>query len=355
MLFFVPPVGVKVICAATLTFLPRRSFRFVPWAPRSAQVERASEMRAAILKEQGATPEPGEFDDPPGAEDGVVVDVVLGGMNPVDLVTAEGVMGERPVPSVVGREGIGEADGKRYYFGGTIDPFGSLAERTLVDPVELIEVPVDLDPMLAVSFGIAGLAAWLGLEWRGQLQEGETVLILGASGVVGQLAVQAAKLLGASHVVAAARNEELLDLALELGADAKVNIDADGVDAIAERLQAETPDGGFDLIFDPLWGEPAAAALKTITMGGRMVHVGNSAGQDAPLRGRDLRGKQASILGHVNFNVPIDVRAPAFQTMCRHGAAGELRVAAKEYSLEDVAELWEAQKHAPHHKLVVRP
>jgi NADPH2:quinone reductase len=312
-------------------------------------------MRAAILKEQGTTPELGDFDDPPGAQDGVVVDVVVAGMNPVEIATADGVMGERPIPSVVGREGIGEADGKRYYFGATVDPFGSFAERTLVDPVELIEIPGDLDPGLAVSLGIAGLAAWLGLDWRGHLQEGESVLVLGASGVVGQYAVQAAKLMGASHVVAAARDEELLDRALELGADAKVNLDVEGVDELAERLRAEAPEDGFDLIFDPLWGDPAAAALKTIKMGGRMVHVGNSAGQHAPIKGRDLRSKQASLLGHVNFNAPIDVKAPAFQTMCRHAAAGELTVPVKEYPLDQVAEVWEAQQQGPHHKLVIRP
>jgi NADPH:quinone reductase-like Zn-dependent oxidoreductase len=311
-------------------------------------------MRAALLKELGGTPQVGDFDDPPGAEDGVVVEISVAGMNPVDLTTAAGVMGERPLPSVVGREGIGTAGGKRYWFQDTVDPFGSFAERTLVAPDELVEVPDGVDDGLAVSFGIAGLAAWLALEWRAQLREGESVLVLGASGVVGQVGVQAAKLLGAGRVVAAARNEEMLDHALELGADAVVNIDVDGVDAIRERLAAESRDG-WDVIVDPLWGDPAVAALKTIAMGGRLVHLGNSAGTEAEINGRDVRSKQASILGHVTFNVPTDVRAPAFQRMCRHGADGELRVEVKEYALADVAEAWEAQKTGPHHKLVIRP
>jgi NADPH:quinone reductase-like Zn-dependent oxidoreductase len=311
-------------------------------------------VRAALLKELGGTPQIGEFDDPPGAEDGVVVEVSVAGMNPVDVVTAAGVMGDRPLPSVVGREGIGEADGTRYWFQDTVDPFGSFAERTLVAPDELVEVPEGVDDGLAVSFGIAGLAAWLALEWRAQLREGENVLVLGASGVVGQIGVQAAKLLGAGRVVAAARNEELLDRALKLGADAKVNIDVDGVDAIRERLAAESGDG-WDVILDPLWGDPAVAALKTIATGGRLVHLGNSASTEANITGRDVRGTQASILGHVNFNAPTDVRAPAFQRMCRLGAAGELRVDVEEYALDDVAEAWEAQKTGPHHKLVIRP
>jgi NADPH2:quinone reductase len=313
-------------------------------------------VRAAILREQGTTPELGEFDDPPGAEDGVVVDVLAAGMNPIDLVTAQGVMGERPTPSVVGYEGVGEADGKRFYFMETVDPFGSFAERTVVAEQDLIDITdIDVDDGLAIAFGIAGMAAWLALEWRGKLQEGESVLVLGATGVVGQLGVQAAKLLGASHVVAAGRNRTLLDRAVELGADAKVNVDAEGVDAIADRLRAETPEGGFDLILDPLWGDPAAAALKTVATHGRLVHVGNSAGQQAPFTGRDLRSKQASILGHVNFNAPPAVKADAVQKMCRHGAAGELTVETQEFGIDDIADAWQAQQDGPDHKIIIRP
>ena len=83
-------------------------------------------------------------------------------------------------------------------------------------------MPDGLDPALAVCLGVSGLAAWLGLEWRGRLVAGETVLILGASGVVGQIGVQAAKLLGAGRVVAAARDATGLERAAALGADAVV-------------------------------------------------------------------------------------------------------------------------------------
>lgn len=307
------------------------------------------------MKEPGGTPSLGEFDEPEDDDDGVVVvEVSVAGMNPVDIATAAGIMGERPIPSVVGREGIGIRDGKRYYFEATVDPHGSFAERTLVDPDDLIEVPDGVDDGLAVSFGIAGLAAWLSLEWRAELKRGESVLVLGASGVVGQIGVQAAKLLGAGRVVAAARNEEMLELASELGADATVNIDADR-DEVQKRLAAEAGDAGYDVILDPLWGDPAAVALKSIASFGRLVQIGNSAGTESELTARDLRSKPAAILGHMNFTVPHEVKTKAFQQMCRHGAAGELRVEVEELGLEQVEDAWKRQKEGPHHKLVIRP
>src|SRR3954469_24784114 len=167
-------------------------------------------MRAAILRWYGAPPEAGEFDEPESANGSVVVDVVAAGLNPVDIRIASGAFygGSPPLPSVAGREGVGRTpDGELVYFDAPVAPNGSFAERTLVERANLIPLGADVDPGLAVAFGIAGLAAWLALQWRAQVREGETVLVLGASGVVGQIALQGARLLGAGRVVAAARRE----------------------------------------------------------------------------------------------------------------------------------------------------
>ncbi len=135
-------------------------------------------------------------------------------MNPVDIRIATGTFGlERyEPPYVAGKEGVGRrADGSLVYFEYSAKPFGAFAEQTRLEPGDGYPLPDGLDPALAVCLGVSGLAAWLGLEWRGRLAAGETVLVLGASGVVGQIAVQAAKLLGAGRVVAAARNPEWLE------------------------------------------------------------------------------------------------------------------------------------------------
>src|SRR4051795_6945879 len=186
-------------------------------------------MRAAILREYGKPPEPGQADAPTSSGDQVVLDVEAGGLNPVDIRMASGNFygGSPPLPSVAGREGIGRTpDGELVYFDRPQPPYGSFAERAPIDADSAIPLGADVDPALAVSFGIAGLAAWLALEWRAQLREGENVLVLGASGVVGQIAVQAARLLDAGRVVAAARSPEGLDRARELGADAVVSLAA---------------------------------------------------------------------------------------------------------------------------------
>ncbi len=311
-------------------------------------------MRAAVLEARGEPPHPGEFPDPEPAGENQVLDVLVAGLNPIDLAIAAGKVParEREHPSVPGLEGVGELDGRRYYFDTPVPPYGSLAERALVAPESLIEVPDGLEPGLAVSLGVAGLAAWLALTWRAELQPGESVLVLGASGIVGQLAVQAARLLGAGKVVAAARDEASLERARhELGADAVVQLGGEG--DLAEHLR-EAAGGGYDVVIDPLWGEPALAALAALNRDGRLISVGNSAGESAELAVRDFRNRLGRIIGHTNFQAPRELKGEAFAAMARHAAAGELRVPVEERPLEEVAAAWEEQAASPHHKLVLR-
>jgi NADPH2:quinone reductase len=310
-------------------------------------------MRAAVLEKVGGVPRVREFEDPSATDSGVVVDVDVAGLNPVDIATAGGLMGEIPIPSVAGREGIARLDGRRVYFERSLRPFGSFAERTLIDPSQVIEVPEGVADELAVAFGIAGLAAWLPLSWRAELAEGEDVVVLGASSVVGQIAVQAAKLLGAGRVVAAARDEGMLRRCRELGADETVSL-LGGREEIAERLR-EATGGGPSLVLDMLWGEPALAALDALAPRGRLVQIGNSAAPQAEVAPRALRRKLASILFYINFQAPLEAKAEAFQRMCRHAQAGELHVDVEVVPLDRIGEAWERQQAGPHRKLVIRP
>src|SRR3954447_5566908 len=221
-------------------------------------------MRAAILREYGKPPEPGQADEPTSSGEQVVLDVEAGGLNPVDIRMASGNFygGAAAPPRAArggggggGREGVGRTpDGELVYFDAPVAPHGSFAERTLVERANLIPLGADVDPGLAVAFGIAGLAAWLALQWRAQVREGETVLVLGASGVVGQIAVQGARLLGAGRVVAAARSAEGLDRARELGADAVVDVAA-AEGELVEALREASGGDGYDLVLDPVCGD----------------------------------------------------------------------------------------------------
>ncbi len=312
-------------------------------------------VRAAILSAYGDVPSPGEFDLPAAADGQEVVDVEVAGLNPIDVSLASGTFyaGAPALPYVVGREGVGRtAAGARAYFDGPVPPSGSIAARALVASSSLLPVPGDVDAGVAVACGIAGLAAWLALEWRAELRPGETVLVLGAGGTVGRIAVQAAKLLGAGRVVAAGRDAGTLADLASGGADATVQIDA--VDDLAAALR-DACEGGPNVTVDPVWGAPAAAAVDAAAFGARHVQLGQSAGATAELSSRSVRGKLMSILGHTNFAAPAEVKADAFARMVAHAAAGEIQVEVERVPLDAIADAWARQQAAPHHKLVIEP
>jgi NADPH:quinone reductase-like Zn-dependent oxidoreductase len=313
-------------------------------------------MRAAILRDYGATPELGEFDEPEPGGDRVVAEILAAGLNPVDLRRASGTFygPTPPVPCVLGTEGIARLpDGRRVYFDPPVAPYGSYAERTLLDPDTTFAVPDGLDEGVAVALGIAGLAGWLSLEWSAKLREGETVVVLAASGIVGQVAVQAARLLGAGRIVAAGRRADALERARELGADETLVLDEQ--DDLTEALQ-EATGGGPDITIDPLWGEPGVAAIKAAKRFTRHVALGQSAGAEATIANPDVRGRAMSIIGHTNYAIPLQDRHAAYERMAAHAAAGELTVEPLErVPLGDVASAWERQAAGPGTKLVVIP
>ena len=314
-------------------------------------------MRAAVLHSHGAVPEVGEFRDP-GSEDGAeLLELRAAALNPIDIRVAGGQfpLERYETPYVAGKEGVGaRADGSLVYFEYTRKPFGAFGERTLIEAGSGYDVPDGLEPELAVCLGVSGLAAWLGLEWRGRLAPGETVLVLGASGVVGQIAIQAAKLMGAARVVAAARDAEALERARNLGADALVSL-RDDVDDLSGSLRAASGGDGFDLALDPLWGDPAKAAIGAMKPFGRVVSLGQSAGAEATLTSQSIRSTPIDLLGYTNYTAGEERKAAAYAEMAGHAARGEITVRIERIGLDDVPEAWQRQGTSPHAKLVVVP
>lgn len=302
-------------------------------------------MYAAVVEEYG-TPRYREFQEPVAGAGEVVVEVAAAGVNPVDLSKAAGTFyaGRARLPFVAGGEGVGTlADGRRVYFDQPVHPSGSMAQRAGVVEAGLLPVPDGLDDGVAVALGIAGLAAWLPLAWRAGLQPGETVLVLGATGVVGRVAVQAAKLLGASRVVAAGRDAESLARAEELGADATVRFDHATTADLTDAFRAAAG-GDVDVIVDPLWGEPAVAALGALGTGGRLIQIGQSAGAEAPIPSAFVRGKLAEIRGHTNFLAPREEKVAAYAAMTEHALAGRLTVDVERMPLAEVETAWARQR-----------
>jgi NADPH2:quinone reductase len=303
-------------------------------------------MRAAILQKPGEPPVVGEFDEP----ERDIVTVTLAGCNPVDVALASGAMGEPVIPSVVGKEGVGlTGSGERVYFDSPPKPFGSWAQRCQVDPDRTFPVPGTVTDELAVTIGIAGLAAWLPLTRHAQVTSETSVLVLGATGVVGTIAVQAAALLGAGRVVAAGRDRDALNRLSDLGADALVTL---GSGDDAEALGAEAG-GGYDIVVDTVYGAPFLAALENAAPSATLVTIGRGAGPSADIPFQALMGR--THVGHYNDALPVEELKAAYAELAGHAGEGRLKVDIGHYSLEEAATAFKAQEESPHVKIVVKP
>src|SRR5260370_21909514 len=246
-------------------------------------------MKAAVLHELSKAPRFEDFAEPtPGNNEEALIRVCAASLKSVDKQLASGshYASPRELPVVCGTDGVGDLeDGTRVFFGGPRRPHGAMAERTVVPRAYCFPVPSGLDDDRAAALPNPGVSAWLSLTQRAQLAPGETVLILGATGVIGQLAVQMAKLLGARRVIGAGRNERMLSMLSELGADATIQLDQDQ-DSLKEAFARAAGDQGFDVIIDYLWGRPTEALLAAITKSEfavvtketRLVQAGESAG-----------------------------------------------------------------------------
>jgi NADPH2:quinone reductase len=317
------------------------------------------DVRAAVVRELGSPPEIGEVRDPQASGGRAVLEVVAAGLNPIDVAVGAGryFAGHPEVPYVSGAEAVARGDdGGLLYLNGDglgVSRDGAHAERVLFASDEALPVPDVVEPELAAACGIAGLAGWLPFAWRAPVRQGETVLVLGATGTVGLVGVQAAKLLGAGRVVAVGRNEAALERAAELGADETVSLE-EGLDLVAAFREACGGDGP-SLVFDPLWGAPGAAAVEAAARGARIVNLGQSAGPEATLRSGDVRGKGLDLLGYTNFAAPREVREREYARLCRHAAAGDVRIDIEIVLLDELPVAWERQASSPNVKLVVTP
>jgi NADPH2:quinone reductase len=318
-------------------------------------------MKAAVLRSHGAVPEYGEFAEPEAADGQSTVRVSAGGMNPVEIAIASGAFyGLVPeLPSVVGREGVGLlADGSRVFFSACVPPFGSFAERALVPTAATIALPDDVDDGTAIALWTSGLAAWMPLDRTAAMKEGDSVLVLGASGVVGQIAIQLAKARGAGRLVAAARSEAGLERAHELGADATVALGDVGEEVEAARLRealTEAAGEGFDIVLDLLSGPFTQFGLERLARDGRQVLIGASAGEAVELTSATLRSRNGALRGYSSTVVdPVEL-VQGYRALLAAAGSGEVRVDWESIPLVEVGTAWRLQAEGPGRKLIVAP
>jgi NADPH:quinone reductase-like Zn-dependent oxidoreductase len=308
-------------------------------------------VKAAVLHEYGATPRFGDFADPRSAPGSVVVEVAAAALHHLDLHKATGTLytGPPPLPSVVGTDGVGRLeDGRRVYFDVVVPPFGSMGERALADADALFDVPDDLDDAVAAALSNTALGAWLALSWRSDLQPGETVCVLGATGAVGSVAVQAAKLLGAGRVVAAARDS----LDAVRGADAVVSLETDDLPGALR----DAAGGAIDVTIDTLWGEPALAAMQAASRYARHVQVGQIADVNITLPAPAIRSLSLDVRGFSVAHPPVELKREAHRRLVEHAVRGDIVIDVERFPLADVASAWDRQRQsAGGPKLVLIP
>src|ERR1700688_3074397 len=320
-------------------------------------------MKAAGRHTLGRAPRFEEFAEPTAGNDEAVVRVRAASLKAVDRQMASGAhyASPRQLPGVCGTDGIGVLeDGTRIFFGGPRRPYGAMAERTVAPRAFCFAVPAGIDDGTAAALPNPGVSAWLSLTHRAKLAAGETVLILGATGVTGQLATQIAKLLGAKRVIVAGRNQQVLGRLRELGADATIQIDQPA-GALKDAFAREAGDAGLDVVIDYLWGGPTEALLAAITKPEfavvtretRLVQVGESAGATISLPAAVLRSTALTILG--TAGIPSrEVLVEAMQQVMARAARGELRIETERVPLADVARAWRRQGQSGR-RIVVTP
>lgn len=312
-------------------------------------------MKAAVVESLGSTPRYADFPDPEEGDGAVVGRVAAASIKNLDRGLVAGThygSAALPLPFVAGMDGISRLADGRLVYSGAVAPYGMMAESALVDLAEAVEVPAGVDPVLAAAVPNPGLSASFALEYAAKVEPGSSVLVLGATGVTGSVAVQLAKhRYGASRVVAAGRNAGRLEWLRDAGADDVVRIGDD----LSEQIAALHDSQPFDVVFDYLWGTPGEQVLAALGNTGltagyhrtRYVQIGSMAGPTITLPSAILRSAGVEIVGVGLGSIPEEAKARAagqlLPELFQMAAAGTLRLDVAQRPLSEVADAWSAE------------
>jgi len=316
-------------------------------------------MRAAQVTEIGAAPRPVDV-TPPSPEGGqALIAVSHATLNPVELRVASGQMPGAVAPYIPGLEGVGTVvdstnlpAGTRVRFENDLPGFGkdgAIRELAVAEEQALVELPSSVDAGTAAAIGVVGVTAELAFR-RAGIRSGERVAVLGATGGVGQMAVQLAAVHGAGSIVAVGRHRPTLEWLESNGASAIVDLDDQS--PLADAL-VEAAGGPVDVVVDPLWGAPAMAAIAALADEGRLVTVGNTAGTDAQLPLHAMRKARSSVTGLSSGWTPLPEKLDAYRFVVEQLSAETLNVNLEVEPLDSIASAWSRQEQYPHTKIVV--
>jgi NADPH:quinone reductase-like Zn-dependent oxidoreductase len=233
-----------------------------------------------------------------------------------------------------------------------------MAEQTVIDTRRSIVLPEDADPIAVAAAMNPAMSSWVALRQRVPFQAGQNVLVLGATGSAGQMAVQIAKRLGANQVIGAGRNPSRLAGLPALGATATVALDGDAY-RVTRRLGQAAAD--VDVVIDYLWGEPAAAAMVALVTGRAdrgqplaWIQVGSVAGSTASIPSAPLRAACLQIIGSGQGSVSTREILAELPALAQEITAGRFEIDARPTSLIDVEQAW-ADAAGPAQRIVITP
>lgn len=334
-------------------------------------------MRAAVVEAAGTPPAATEVPKPERRPGEALVRMAAAALNPVELHIWNGHFFDGPprTPYAIGVEGVGVVEeGERlapgtrvrveyvhpgYGRDGCVSEYAVVPEEAdasnRASQASVAAIGDDLGDAAAAALGVPVFTALMCLERAqraGAGLEGAHVLVTAATGAVGIVAVQLAKLMGAARVVAAGRDADRLGRAGELGADAVVPL-LDGVGS--DELQ-QAAEGRLDVVLDPLWGAPARAAIEALTRDGVYVSFGQAASPLAELSGIPLRNRGVSLVGHSGaWATPEERQAALARAHDMAARAGRpLRLDTEEVALDDIGDAWERLSRSAGRRLVVR-
>ena len=307
-------------------------------------------MKAAIVQAAGHTPRLGDFPEPVPSSGESRIAVTAAAISHIVKSQASGthysVSRQGPfVPFVAGIDGVGRLDdGRRVYFALPRAPYGSMAEQVVARSSRCLPLPDGLDDVTAAAIANPGLSSWAAFTERARLKAGETVLVNGATGTAGRLAVQIARYLGAGKVIATGRDAETLRSVAALGAD--VTIPIAGSEAALEDAFKVQFAKGVDVVIDYLWGPSAERLLVSAAKAGadgvpiRFVQIGAMSAPDINLPSAVLRSSAIELMGSGLGSIPMDRLVNAIGALLKAAIPGGFKIATKPVPLSDVEQAW---------------
>jgi NADPH:quinone reductase-like Zn-dependent oxidoreductase len=305
-------------------------------------------MKAAIVREPGKTPVFADFDDPVPQAGEDLVAVTASALSQVTKSRASGSHHTSPdsLPAIVGIDGVGRTeDGRRVYFVMPKEPFGGMAEQVAMRPKQCIPLPDDVDDITAAAISIPGMSSWAAFKERAHLIAGENVLINGATGAAGRLAVQIAKYMGAKRVVATGRNVAALEQVKALGADVTIPL-LQSPKELETAFKEQFAGEGVDVVLDYLWGKSAEILIVAAAKAGkdavpiRFVQIGAVSGNDITLPGAALRSSALVLMGSGIGSIPLEGLVGAIGGVLQAVVRGKLKIETQAVPLANVEETW---------------